>query len=313
MLDTVNFNTTQAEVEGVNFLDEIPPQLNPDSISLHNYRGEEVITGFLDNLKVSVSRWQVRVGDGSLCKFVFGDNFHTMQRADIKRAVEALSDTLHIPMGRAVITRLDVAENIVVKHPPQVYLNHLGALPFAKRLANDGSLYYAKRAGVLCFYDKVREQKSRNEPIPELYQSSNVLRYEQRYMGRLGEAFKVEAVNGSMLYDERFYIELLDRWRADYRAIKKINDITPNFDFMKGKKEFALLGKLTYIEQMGGEVAMMEQIAEAQRQGKLTKKQALDLREDIKNTCKERASLTTPSEAITELDKKIAEAIRFYR
>lgn len=236
-----------------------------------------------------------------------------MQRADIKHAVEALSDTLHIPMGRAVITRLDVAENIVVKHPPQVYLNHLGVLSYFHRLPQPNSLYYSKRGRQLVFYDKIQEQKEKGEPIPELYQSSNVLRYEQRYMGRLGEAFKVEAVNGSMLYDERFYIELLDRWRADYRAIRKINDITPNFDFMKGKKDFALLGKLTYIEQMGGEVAMMEQIAEAQRQGKLTKKQAIDLREDIKNTCKERASLTTPSEAITELDKKIAEAIRFYR
>lgn len=313
MLDTVNFKITQAEVEGINFLEVIPPHLNPDTLSLHNYRGDEVVTGFLENLKVSISKWQVKIGDGSLCKFVFGDNFHTMQRADIKRAVEAISDSLHIPITEAVITRLDLAENIIVKHPPKVYLNHLGVMPLAKRLANDGSLYYTKRAEVLCFYDKVREQKAKREPIPELYQSSNVLRYEQRYMGRLGEAFKVESVRGSILYDERFYIELLNRWQANYRAIKKINDITPNFDFMKGKKEFALLGKLSYIEQMGGEVAMMEQIAEAQRQGKLTKKQALDLREDIKNTCKERESLTTKSEAITELDKKIAEAIRFYR
>ena len=89
MLDTVNFRITQAEVKGgVDFLSEIPPDLNPDTISLHNYRGEDVVTGTLDNLKISVSRWQVKIGEGSLCKFLLGDNFQTMGRADIKRAIE---------------------------------------------------------------------------------------------------------------------------------------------------------------------------------------------------------------------------------
>ena len=64
---------------------------------------------------------------------------------------------------------------------------------------------------------------------------------------------------------------------------------------------------------MGGEVAMMEQIAEAQKRGDLTAKQAFDLRQAVKDSCKERENLTAQSEAITELDKKIAEAVRFYR
>lgn len=314
MLDTVNFRITQAEVKrGVDFLSDIPPNLNPDTLSLHNYRGEDVITGTLDNLKISVSQWQVKIGEGSLCKFLLGDNFQTMGRANIKRAIEKISDSLHLDISQAEVKRLDVAENFIVRHPPRIYFNHLGMLHNAKRLPHPEGLYYSKRAKILCFYDKVREQKSKGEPIPELYQSCNVLRYEQRYMGRLGEAFKREAVTASTLYDEGFYIELLNRWRDDYRAINKINDVTPNFQFMKSKKQFDLLGRLAYIEQMGGEVAMMEQIAEAQKRGDLTAKQAFDLRQAVKDSCKERENLTAASEAITELDKKIAEAIRFYR
>lgn len=314
MLDTVNFSISQAEVRGdVDFINEISQHLNPDTISLHNYRGEEVITGSLDNLKVSVSRWQLRVGDGSLCKYVFGDNFHTMGRADIKRAVEKVSDSLHLDISQAEVKRLDIAENLCVRQPPQVYFNHLGMLSYYSRLPQPNSLYYSKTGKQIIFYDKVQEQKDKGEPIPELYQSSNVLRYEQRYIGRLGAVFKMEAVRGLTLYDERFYIELLNRWRDDYRAIRKINDITPNFQFMKTKRDFDLLGRLAYIEQMGGEVAMMEQIAEAQKRGDLTAKQAFDLRQAVKDSCKVRESLTAPSEAITELDKKIAEAVRFYR
>ena len=73
------------------------------------------------------------------------------------------------------------------------------------------------------------------------------------------------------------------------------------------------MGRLAYIEQIGGEVAMLEQITEAQKRGELTAKQAFDLRQAVKDSCKVRENLTTPSEAITELDKKIADSIRFYR
>lgn len=314
MLDSVNIELTQADIKGGgNFLDEITPFLNPDTLSFHNYRGNEVITGYLDNLKVSVERFKIRIGDGSWCKFLLGDNFQTMGRADIKRVVEKISDSLHLDISQAEVKRLDIAENIVVRYPPQVYYNHLGALRNYKRLEQPEGLYYQKRAKTLLFYDKVKEQKKKREPIPELYQASNVLRYEQRYLGRLGEAFGRDAVRAYTLYDERFYIEMLDRWRDDYREISKINEIIPNFEFMKTKRDFDLLGRLAYIEQMGGELAMMEQIAEAQKRGVLTPKQAFDLRQAVKDSCKVRVGLTAPSDAITELDKKIAEAIRFYR
>ncbi|MBD5272942.1 MAG: hypothetical protein HDS42_06750 [Bacteroides sp.] len=312
MIDTVNLCLTTPDVKGgADFLSEIPPYL--DNINLHNYEGKEVVTGSLDNLRVVVSGWQIKVGEGSLCKFLLGDNFQTMGRAGIKTAVEKISDSLHLDLSQAEVKRLDIAENFVVKHPPQVYFNHLGLLANAKRLAQPDGIYYKGKTKTLCFYDKVKEQRTKREQIPELYQHSNVLRYEQRYTGRLGAAFKVGAVKASTLYDEGFYIELLNRWRDDYRAIKKINDVTPNFEFMKTKRDFDLLGRLAYIEQIGGEVAMIEQIKEAQDRGDLTPKQAFDLRKAVKDSCKVRESLTAPSEAITVLDKKIAEAVRFYR
>ena len=191
MLDTVNFRLTQAEVEGVDFLCEIPPHLNPEGVAFHDYRGEQIVTGTLHGLKVSVSSYQLRVGNGSLCKYLLGDNFQSMGRGDVQQAVEKLSDELHLPMGRAIVTRLDVAENIITRHPTPVYLNHLGVLTYANRLLQPDSLYYTKRDETLCFYDKLREQRAKGEPIPDLYTGQNVLRYEQRYMRRLGATFKV--------------------------------------------------------------------------------------------------------------------------
>ena len=73
------------------------------------------------------------------------------------------------------------------------------------------------------------------------------------------------------------------------------------------------MGVLSLIEQAGGQLQMIEQINEAQKRGELSKKQAFDLRKAINDACKINDGLTVPNEAIQELDKKVNEAVKFYR
>lgn len=315
MLDTVNFKLTRAEVEGVDFLSEITPYLNPEGVAVHDFGGSQVVTGKTGNLSVSISPYQVRVKDGSLCKWMLGDNYQAMGRGDIKHAVERLSDTLHLPMDRAIITRLDVGLSIPVRHPTACYFNHLGLLNYAQRLQQTHGLYYYRhsQAERLCFYDKNREQRDHREAIPDLYRDCNVLRYEQRYMARLPHLLGVAAVTGAMLYDEGFYISLLNRWREAYQAIRKINEITLNFQAMRTKRDLQRMGIMALVEQWGGEVEMIAHITEAQKRGEVSAVEACRLRQAVREACKVKNSLTAPSEAISELDKKIAEAIRYYR
>ena len=216
-------------------------------------------------------------------------------------------------MSKATVTRLDIAQNFITRYPPEVYLNHLGILKYATRLQEPNGVYYSQTGGRLCFYDKNREQKSHREPIPELYEGRNVLRYEQRYTNRIASQFKVSEVTGAMLYDEAFYIGLLNRWKDVYKAIQKINDVSLNFQAMKKKQQLYKMGVLSLIEQAGGQLQMIEQINEAQKRGELSKKQAFDLRQVINEVCKIRDGLTVPNEAIKELDKKVSEAVKYYR
>lgn len=313
MFDTVNMRLTRTEVAGVDFLSEIPCNLDGDSIAVHSFTDGDVITGSLGNLKVSLNAYQVRVKDGSLCKWYLGNNFQTMGRKDTQRAIEKLSDTLHLPMDKAVVTRLDIAQTFVVKYPVNVYFNHLGLLKNTTRLAEPNSVYYNKTGLRLAFYDKNREQKAKHEQIPELYNGRNVLRYEQRYTQRVARQLNVLEVTGAMLYDEAFYITLLNKWRDSYKDIQKINDVSLNFQAMKTKQNLYRMGVLSLIEQVGGQMAMMEQIAEAQKQGALTRKQAYDLKQAVQDACNIKDGLTMQNEAIVELDKKVNEAVRFYR
>lgn len=311
MLDTVNLSLTQAEVEEVDFLAEVTPCL--DRVAVHDYNGNIVVTGTLGNYTVSINQWSVNVKNGSLCKWYLGDNFQSMGRRDIQSAIEKMSDELHLPMEQATVKRLDVAENIITRHPVSVYLDHLGVLSYANRLVQPNSLYYHRRDETLCFYDKIREQREKKIPIPDDFCTTNVLRYEQRYMKRLSATFKVERVTGAMLYDEVFYINLLKRWRDSYRAISKINDAVLNFDTIKTTRQLHRMALLAWIGDMGGETEFLNRIAEGQKCGRLNAKQAHDLRQAVKDSCAIREGLTVKSDVITELDKKIAEAVRYYR
>lgn len=313
MYDTINFRLLSSEAGGVDFLAETPCYL--ENVGEHYYNGDVSITGSLKGLKISLNRYQLKVRDGSLCKWYLGDNFQTMGRGDTQKAVECLSDTLHVPMSKATVTRMDIAQNFITRHPAEVYLNHLGMLKYHKRcpMTEIGSLYYIGTGGRLCFYDKNREQKDSGEPIPELYDGRNVLRYEQRYTSRIGSQLKVGEVTGAMLYDEAFYVDILNRWKKAYEAIKKINDVSLNFQAMRGKQQLYKMGVLSLVERAGGQNQMLEQIVEAQRRGELTKKQAFDLRQAVNDACKTRDGLTVPNEAIQELDKKVSEAVKFYR
>ncbi len=285
----------------------------------HSFNGNTVITGDLSNYKVSVSAGGVNLTDGSICKYYLGDNFKTLGRGDTKRAIEMLSDTLHLPIDKARISRIDFAQNFIVRQPIVNYFNHFGELPYYKRcpMVQDGTLYYFGGKGLVIFYDKVKEQRAKGQPIPELYHGRNVLRYETRYTHRLKDTFSVDKVTGAMLYDEAFYIELYKKWLTTYNAIKKINDISINFEVMKTKQELYKMALLSFVQSNGGQMAVIDQITEAQRLGKdnggITRKQAYDLKQAINEACKLNAATTIQSDAIIELDRKVKEAGRFYR
>ena len=82
---------------------------------------------------------------------------------------------------------------------------------------------------------------------------------------------------------------------------------------MKTKQDLYKMGVLSLIEQAGGQVQIIEQINEALKRGDLTRKQAFDLRQAVKDACSIGEGLTVQSDAIEELNKKVNEAVRFYR
>ena len=131
MFDTIGFKMAKSDVFRGRFYDKITPILN--SYSEHNFNGRYVVMGNLGNLKVVVSDEKLKI-TGSLCKWYLGNNYKTLTRRDTQQAIEKLSDTLNLPMSDASVTRIDIADNIILRNPIDVYFNHLGLLRYFKRL-----------------------------------------------------------------------------------------------------------------------------------------------------------------------------------
>lgn len=310
MYDNIDLKLGIDETPGIDLLNVIPARLTRQSETTFS-DGNISITGYLESMKVRVSAQAVKVIDTSLCKWFLGDNFQGMSRGDTRRAFEKLSDLLRLPMDRAAVTRIDVAQNFIMRHEKNVYFDHLGGLQYFNRFQQNNGLYYSNGNKTLLFYEKVHEQQIKKEPIPEMYLERTCLRYEQRYKKRLLQCFNLPELKASLLYDPVFYTEIVNRWESDYEKIKKINDIQIDYSMIKTKKDQANQALLFYVTQRGGELKVINEIREAYKRGELSKKQAYDLRQQVEEACKSDI-LTSSSDVIQELDKKVKETARFY-
>lgn len=281
-------------------------------ITEHIKEGGQVYTsGYLSNYKVNISGQGVSL-KGSLAKYFLPDNFHTLTRSDTKRAIEMMSDELSLPIQKAKIVRVDVANNLLMDFKPEAYYDFLGNCQYYKRLPQDKSLYYKNGLRQLVFYNKIAEAKAKRIEIPEVWQGQNVLRYEMRLISRLSNQLNQPTITASILSDEKFYIKIIDRWFVEYEAIKKQHSINYNIKNMKSPKDFKKQLELFAIKVLGQD-RIMQDIENLRHQNVFDNPEYYSrLKREINELCRT-PEMTEQSELMSELDKKIKSIKMNYR
>jgi hypothetical protein len=307
MFDTLSIILPKDKAPGTDFLEQIPQHLTSVTSTGRNQQGN-YITGFIDSLKVSITDSRIKVSD-SFCKYYLASNLKTLSRGDTRRAIQKLSDSIHLDMNRANVTRLDVAKNLIMKHDPGIYFPHLGELQYYKRLSQNAGLYYHNGKRQLVFYNKIKEQQAKRKPIPELYQHRHVLRIELRFLRQMKKQFNQFEVTAGHLHEEKFYFELVARWKNEYQQIQKVNSKLQKMKPTTSSKDFIQALATMAIMDLG-QPALLNIIQQWQETGELTRKQAYDLRSKIKEISKA-TTKEQKNDLIQELDKKVKEASRF--
>ena len=311
MYDTIHLWLPE-EQAGTNSLLSYVPQFLSAITEHQKEGGGGFISGTLgSNYRANVSLNGLSL-KGSLAKYYLSDNFQTLTRSDSKRAIQMLSDELHLPIYKAKVTRLDLAQNFLMKYKPEAYYNYLGESQHYQRLSQPKSLYYNNGLRTKLFYNKVAEGTKRGLTLPAVWQGQNVLRYEMRYTSRLAKEFNFPELTASILHDEKFYMQLVQRWVAEYEEIQKHHIINFNLQDMSSPKDFFKQLILMKINEIG-QTNAMQLVEDLRARNAFDKPEYYSrLKKEIRELC-QTPDLTTSSELVAELDKKVSAAKRYCR
>lgn len=317
MYDTVNMIITKAEVGSVDFMSAIPPLLDSASVCEHRYsNGNVTVSGDYSAgfgaLKVSVDRFRVRVS-GSLPKWYSGGNVTPMPRESVKWAIILLSEGFGFAMDKAKITRLDVGAVLPLSSPPRFYYRKLGRLRRMRRSEVGDSLYYTQRDEVVNFYDKIRELKTHGKtaiigdgevrPIDEL--PPNLMRYELRYISRVGSRVNSPDVVLGDLCDREFFGKMITNLENCYNDIDKINKVELSMKKLRSVKSLNDYALLKVFEDMGGKASALTMFEEMRAKGDISSKQLVDFKKKVNLVYDKAMPAGGEDELITELDDRM--------
>ena len=187
--------------------------------------GEVSVYGNVENIKVTQYFGGYSI-QGSLPKFLYGNNVCQLTRKEVGQAIEKLSDRLHLPLNDARVTSIEVGANICLTKQHTAYTRLLGDMPRMQRVSMADSLYYQGSGKVhprqYYFYDKVAEVRKSGGTMPQGLEAANMMRYEMRLNGRLPFQLSIPEFKGSTLQDREVYQELINRWLNGYLSINKL-------------------------------------------------------------------------------------------
>ena len=210
------YDRVRLHVPRLSDMPDIVPALSGVTVTSEPGRGIVRVCGNLRNLRVTVSPWGVMV-DGSLAKYLNGNNVENIGRADTARALEEIGDSLRVDIGGARVYLLEFGRTFEMNRVPSDYIQLLGAAGRMKRRVEDSGflLYHAgvgeRRSRELAFYDKGAEAG-----VP-----GNLLRYEMRYRGGLGAQLEAPGLTAATLTTPAFYEWLVSKYKDNYFLIKK--------------------------------------------------------------------------------------------
>ena len=253
---------------------------------------------------------------GSIAKYHLNDNIQTLDRSTTKRAIESLSDSLKIDFRTADVTRADVGLTIDTAFKPEAYYPLMGNSNQYTRSLYKNSLYYRVSNREKIFYDKVKDARAKGMFIPDFIAHKNLTRFEVKYIKKILDQLNRSELKASDLYDEKFYMMMLDNWFMEYQNIKKLSCMQIDKNTIDKPSDLAYQMLANILNASGMDI--VSGIDEQMKQAK-----AINVFEGAKNPSRDYGRAkghiykllqsARDSDLINELDKKFKDSISFYR
>lgn len=172
------------------------------------------------NLHFIATPLSLTLESGSLAKWMRSENLTGgLTPEHLEMALSVLDKDLRLNATRysfknALVLRVDLAANLIMKHPPYNYLQRLGALKEARRTIEyigkkhrETGVTYTLPRGALCVYDKLAEMRAHRDARPRNFNHKNVLRIESRINSPSGNWADIRTY-----FTPKHYKQLIGRW-----------------------------------------------------------------------------------------------------
>ena len=105
------------------------------------YKKVEGGCGYTGGLRVSVTDKRIRI-EGSLSKYYYGNNIRSLTLEHTKEALKRLRRELNVPMDKADVVEVDIAENFEVENSPELYISKMQSLGTSHPNKWKGTTYF---------------------------------------------------------------------------------------------------------------------------------------------------------------------------
>lgn len=199
--------------------------------------------GYYENLRISVTENGVTCA-GSFYKFQRANNAPALTLIQVQKIIQSLSRLFELPMEKADVLTVDIAENFEMEKSPELYIQKMQTLATFSTNNWEGTKYFSKRGTVLRFYNKTEELRQKNHHRPKRERCSlperekkNLLRYEVRFGKKKIRQMFGRGLKACDLYNKDIYWGFVSEWLGCYDDIDKLPDTVLNVTFDQVKTQ----------------------------------------------------------------------------
>lgn len=268
------------------------------------------ITGNIKNYKVEINPFVIYFY-GSISKYFLGNNVEPLSISDTSKAFEMMAEELNLPIKNAIVSRIDIADNIRMDYSPEIYLKYFGESNYFKRFLQPNSLYYKNGKKQKFFYNKTKEMKDKKNNMPSDWNGLNILRFEMRFLKNISKEFQIQNINIATLLSDTFLKKISEKWIEGYKSIDKISNFNIDYGKVKTPKDYWRQANALSINTFGYE-NIMQSVDILKRLNAFKNPEYYSrLKREIRGLNKEN-SKTNINEFIKELDEKIETSKRIF-
>lgn len=198
--------------------------LNFDKIEIikeytNKYTGElKAVKGNLNNLSIYLTNNYYNI-EGSLSKYLYGNNFETLTLKDTEIAFKEIGNQLNIDLLNANLRKIHIGFNIETDNNiKELFNSFVGLNGYADRLQIHNELVFKNKSNELVFYDKKNELKEIQNINIE--RENNLIRIEARFNKNINNTFKSKIIVKD-LFNKKFANNLITKLKDTYNKVEK--------------------------------------------------------------------------------------------